>query len=466
MMRKTFITLVLTLMICCLFSGCENSKEEDDDYQSRLFDQSYVHEIDIRISKQDWEDLLSDPASKSKYDIDVIVDGEEYKDVSFSTKGNSSLYFVAAEGNSERYSFKLNFAKNNEDQTYHGLKKFNLGNCFEDPSYMKDFISYEIFKYLGVDVHLTSYVWVKINGKDHGLYLASEDMDKSFIKRNYQGKGVLYKPESEGLELDIDKVEEMKQNGMEITNDSNGADLIYKDDKVETYSDIFENAQTKVEEADKKRLIEALKGLASNKDLDEYLYTEEVIDYFVAQVFLLNYDSYIGPMLHNYYLYENEGKLAMLPWDYNLAFATFKLTIPENNDEGITALINCGIDSPLILTTAKQRPMWRWIMENEEYRKLYHERMNELIEGYITSGEFSEKVDSIYEMIRPYVDKDPNAFYTVEQFDTGCDVLKRFTFTRAESIDRQLSGKLSMINEQQNPDDYVDASDINLFDLR
>lgn len=28
-------------------------------------------------------------------------------------------------------------------------------------------------------------------------------------------------------------------------------------------------------------------------------------------------------MIHNYYLYEEDGQLSMIPWDYNLAFGGF-----------------------------------------------------------------------------------------------------------------------------------------------
>lgn len=32
--------------------------------------------------------------------------------------------------------------------------------------------------------------------------------------------------------------------------------------------------------------------------------------------FLVNDDSYTGNMIHNYYLYEEDGRLSMIPWDY------------------------------------------------------------------------------------------------------------------------------------------------------
>ena len=105
-------------------------------------------------------------------------------------------------------------------------------------------------------------------------------------------------------------------------NSSSGADLVYTDDILESYSDIFNNAETDVTEEDEKRVIEALSSL-SKGDAETALDVSEVINYFVAHNFVLNYDSYTGTMLHNYYLMEANGKLSVIPWDYNLAFGGF-----------------------------------------------------------------------------------------------------------------------------------------------
>ena len=68
-------------------------------YENTLFDSSYVHRINITIAQEDWNDLLTNPLEKTKYKADIEIDGELVEEVSFATKGNSSLAFVAADGN-------------------------------------------------------------------------------------------------------------------------------------------------------------------------------------------------------------------------------------------------------------------------------------------------------------------------------------------------------------------------------
>ena len=383
-MKKIIFLLTALLLLC----ACQKQTPEVFDYEETVFDTSYVHEIDILIKKSDYKDLLADPTAKTKYTADVVLDGQKYEEVSFSTKGNSSLYFVADQG-SDRFSYKINFSKNRKDQTCHGLDKLNLNNLFKDASYMKDYLSYDIYRSLDVPAPLCAYCVVKINGREHGLYAMVEDVDNSFLKRTWNSEGILYKPEAD-LELDMEQIQQINENGLDLDAAVNGADLIYQDEDLSSYSDIFDNNVNSSEEEDQKRLIDALKGLIENKELDKHLHTDEIIRYFAVQTYLLNYDGYIGPMLHNYFLHENHVQLSLIPWDYNSAFLTFGILIQPKSQEEITRLINTGIDTPLLLTNEEDRPIWKWIQENESYRNLYHDALAKLIETCHDSGRFEK----------------------------------------------------------------------------
>ena len=73
-------------------------------------------------------------------------------------------------------------------------------------------------------------------------------------------------------------------------------------------------------------------------------------------------------MIHNYYLYEQDGKLSMLPWDYNLAFGGF-----QGNDA--TSSVNDPIDDVL-----SDRPMQAWMFSSEAYTARYHEYYAEFLQ--------------------------------------------------------------------------------------
>ena len=512
------------------------------DYAETLFGTSFVHTIDVAISDEDWADLRQNPLEKTKYEVSVTIDGETLEQVSFATKGNTSLTTVASDPDSDRYSFKLNFGKFNKGQTYHGLGKLNLNNLYADATCLKDFLSEEIFRQAGVEAPLVSYVWLTINGEAHGLYIAIEDVSESYLARTQDGAGVLYKPETEQLDnvnggpgnmgegpegmaqpgmggfpggerpqegqnaagaeamqppegmegmtppegmegmTPPEGMETPPQDGTQPGNGmqqpgrggpdgdfggmghggmgfgeaANGADLRYTDDELSSYSDIFDNAETDADEADMQRVIAALRALGAG-DAESSLNTDEVIRYFAAHNFVLNYDSYTGNMLHNYYLYEQDGRLAMLPWDYNLAFGAFSRV-----GEDATQLVNTGIDTPLSGTSEEARPMWAWIAENETYTAQYHAVYDELLSNYFESGAFEAELDRLYEMLLPYVEQDPTAFYTAEEFTAAVETLRQFCLLRAESIRAQLSGSLDTHTSAQDEAARIDASSLSI----
>ena len=240
---------------------------------------------------------------------------------------------------------------------------------------------------------------------------------------------------------------------------SSDVKLQYIDDDADSYSNIFGNAKTDITKADKTRLIEALKNLSNGEELETTVDVEAVIRYFVVHNFVVNSDSYTGSMIHNYYLYENDGQLQMIPWDYNLAFGSFM------SMGSATSSVNDPIDTPLSVSGSGDRPMIDWIFSNEEYTELYHQIFGEFIEKYFNSGYYTEMIDGVMSMISPYVEKDPTKFCTYEEFEKGVATLKEFCLLRAQSVKGQLNGTIGSTSATQKEETLIDASHINTSDM-
>ena len=220
---------------------------------------------------------------------------------------------------------------------------------------------------------------------------------------------------------------------------SSDVKLQYIDDDPDSYSAIFDSAKTDVTQADQTRLIASLKQLSQYENLSEVLNVDEVLRYFVVHNYVVNGDSYTGNMIHNYYLYEEDGRLSMIPWDYNLAFGTFM------GGNGASS-VNDDIDNVL-----SDRPMQAWIFSDEAYSSRYYELYARMLEQVDVQG----IIDNAYRLIAPYVEKDPTAFCTYEEFETGVSTLREFCRLRSESVRLQLAGS----------DETVDAGDLNLSDM-
>lgn len=229
---------------------------------------------------------------------------------------------------------------------------------------------------------------------------------------------------------------------------SDDVKLKYIDDDPDSYSNIFNNAKTKITDTDRQRLIAALRNLSEYADLENTVDTDEVLRYFVVHNFVCNGDSYTGAMIHNYYLHEQDGQLSMIPWDYNLAFGTF-----EGGDAGSS--VNASIDSPVSGGNVDDRPMLGWIFSDESYTERYHELFSEFTERWFSQGQLAQLIEETQTLLQPFLEKDPTKFCTVEEFDTGVQTLEKFVTLRAEAVNRQLSGDAS----------EVDAAGLNTSDM-
>lgn len=227
--------------------------------------------------------------------------------------------------------------------------------------------------------------------------------------------------------------------------------LQYIDDDPDSYANIFSSAKTDVSKSDEARLIASLKALSSYENLEEVLDIEPVLRYFAVHNFVVNGDSYTGSMIHNYYLYEEDGRLSMLPWDYNLAFGTFQA------GPAVSA-VNAPIDEVL-----SDRPMQAWIFSDEAYAQRYHE----LYAEFLNTVDAAQIINDAYTLIAGHVEKDPTKFCTYAEFETGVQTLRSFCALRQESVQGQLTGTIPSTSEGQNAqqDTLVNADNLNLSDM-
>ena len=191
-----------------------------------------------------------------------------------------------------------------------------------------------------------------------------------------------------------------------------------------------------------------------------------MLRYFTVQVFVVNLDSYLGKTGHNYFLYEEDGVISILPWDYNLAFATYSLGMPDPvNDAGL--YVNYPIDTPAAGEIMTNRPLYHNLMKTEEYFARYHEYFNYFMEKYFENGYFEKKVAETTRMIAPYVEKDPTAFCSYEDYLTGVETFTKFCLLRSESVRGQLDGTIpsTIAGQEADTENRIDASEVWLPDM-
>lgn len=417
------------------------------EYETKLFDTSEIIELNIIMDEDDWEAMLANATSEEYYACDVVVNGTRFYNVGIRPKGNTSLTSIAMDPDTDRYSLKLEFDQFVEGQTCFGLDKLILNNNYADATNMKEAIVYDMYQYLDADASLYNYAQVSVNGEYWGVYLALEAVEQSFMLRNYGTQdGELYKPDT--MEMGGGN-----EDGFSFDpTSSSGADLNYIDDDLDSYQTIWDSEVTTTSKGDHRRVVTALENICEGSDIETYMDVDNILKYMAVHTFAVNLDSLSGTMYHNYYLYEYDGQLNILPWDYNLSWGGMSA-----GGSNATSVINDAIDNPFPLTD-----FFDALLENDEYLARYHEYLQQLADEYVNGGRFDEVYTRIRSQIDTLVAEDPTAFYTAEEYEAGADMLYTVIKLRAESVIGQINGEIPSTDLEQTNDktDLIDGSDL------
>ncbi len=522
--NKIAALIIAIALVCTIFLvGYTNSAQISKTsplYEKIIFGQDIIS-LDIVANEEDWKNMLENATDETYISCSVVVNGTKFDEVGIRPKGNSSLSQIARDPNSDRYSFKLKFDEFVKGQTCFGLDEFVVNNIMGDSTYMKEYISYDILKFIGAVTPLLQYSNITVNGEPWGLYLAIESYDDSFLAREFNDiTGKLYnvKTMDMGNMNNMDNRPDQNNNSQFPNNDvfqpkneqiegntktqnfnnamppngngqmpnfnggapldngqnqrpqggfggfggrgSGGGDLAYKDDNASSYSAIFDNAVSKITSSDSDRVITALKALSEGVDLEKYFNVDEILRYFAAHTVVVNLDSYVSNMAQNYYIYEKDGKIAILPWDYNLAFGGFQSGTAKD-------VINFPIDTPVSGVEMESRPLLDKLLQNEEYKEKYHSYLQEIVTSYFNNGLFESTVDSIDLKIKDYVKNDATAFYTYDDYEKSLPQFKKLCLLRSESIKGQLDGTIpsTTSSQKQNEASLIPADGVNLSAL-
>ncbi len=500
------------LVIAVVLTGYSNSEAVSagmtQQYETKLFGGEII-DIDIIADQSDWETMLENAISEEYIMVDVVINGTKFQNVGIRPKGNSSLTQVAQDSTTDRFSFRLKFDQYIEGQTCFGLDTFVVNNMLGDNSYMKEYLSYDIMNTIGVDTPLYDFADISVNGEAWGFYLAIEAYDDSYLSRVYgDTSGNLYNvksmdmgnkgneqvqnggqmptrpdggqmptrpdggqmPDINNGNQGVDQQNKAPFNGQDGQNNfkgggmggrgSSGGDLQYSDDNISSYSSIFNNAIGKTTEVDQQRVITALKNLSTGTDLEKYFDVDKILRYMAAHTVVVSLDSYSSNMAQNYYIYENDGKITILPWDYNFSFGGFQ-------SGSASSVVNFPIDTPVSGVALEDRPLFNKLLENDEYKEKYRQYLNEIMTEYFTEGKWAEKIEQLDSLVAGYVEKDPTAFCTYEDYLKALPALMTLGELRAESILGQLKGTVpsTTTSQSENPNALISTGSLTISDL-
>lgn len=191
---------VVTALAAC---GDTGDDVPDVDLSEPLFDPAHLVEVDITIDEADWDELraqtrswvqifgtcLTEPFADpfTYFPGSVIVDGQELAEVGVRKKG-----FLGSL-DTEKPSLKIKFDEYVVDQRLFDLKGLTLNNAKQDPAFVRQCLSYATFAAAGIPAPRCNFAHVRVNGRDLGLYVNVEAVNKPFLRRHFDDdEGNLY----------------------------------------------------------------------------------------------------------------------------------------------------------------------------------------------------------------------------------------------------------------------------------
>ncbi|HTE19990.1 MAG TPA: CotH kinase family protein, partial [Armatimonadota bacterium] len=125
-------------------------------------------------------------------------DKTQYPNVGIHLKGAAGSF----RGLDDKPALTLNFDKFTKGREFHDLEKIHLNNSVQDPTYLNELLTSELFLTAGIPAARTTHARVWLNGRDLGLYVLKEGFNKDFLKRYFANTtGNFYEP---GLIQDLD----------------------------------------------------------------------------------------------------------------------------------------------------------------------------------------------------------------------------------------------------------------------
>ncbi|MBN1290769.1 MAG: CotH kinase family protein [Candidatus Latescibacteria bacterium] len=144
-----------------------------------LYDETIVRTIYLEFKQENWWEQLENNYD-SKVDIlaDLIMDDTTYPDVGVRFKGCTSYSMT---GDSRKKSFNISIDYTDSSQRLMGYKTLNLNNCFNDASFMREVLYFNICRNY-CPCPMANFVKLIINSEKWGIYANVQQINTDFIE--------------------------------------------------------------------------------------------------------------------------------------------------------------------------------------------------------------------------------------------------------------------------------------------
>ena len=358
------------LLIFCVPVLAADKRARND----ALFTNSVVRAIAIEMPAENVAALKKDP--RGWVSCTVKEGAKTYTNVGVHLKGVGSFRPI-----DQKPSFSFKFNKFVAKQEFYGLSRIALNNSIQDSSYINEALCTQLFRDVGVPAARVTHAWVHLNGRDLGLYVLVEGINKDFLRRHFKSdSGNLYEGYTQDIDEDLDQ--------------DNGEDI---------------------SQSDLRALAKAAREPNSNERwerLNKLLDVDRFISMMAGEMLTIHWDGY-WINKNNYRIYNDiaTGRMVMFPH---------------------------GLDNMF------QQPAWSWrptmsglltraVLLTGEGQRRYRERISSMLTNEFRVEVLTNRLNEVAARLRPSLAKrDP-------EWEQNVDALRGRIVARLQSVSEQLA---------------------------
>jgi spore coat protein CotH len=359
-----------------------------------IFNPQVLHEARLELDPSAWEELRRRYLSNQYYSANFSVDGVAVQQVGIRSRGSGSR-------DSGKPGIEIDFNRYVPSQEYYGYKRLVLDNLVQDPSLLRERLSFAVFEAMGIAAPRNAFAKLYVNGEYWGLYDLVEKVSKPFLKaRLGEESGALFNYQWDGA-----------------------WDFSWIGDDPSLYVPVPfepETNETDPNVADPLvRFILAVNDAPNAAAIEPWLDTNRFLTHLAVENALAERDGILGDQgLNNFYLYQYGGKdrFVFIPWDKDSTFASGAWPLYRNLETNVLA-------AKLAADPAK--------------RAYYADAVRRAVTTYVNARWLTPQLDSAWQQIRDAALADPHKPFTNGDLQSGVDGLRGVIGAREGDVQSQ-----------------------------
>lgn len=360
-----------------------------------IFSGIQVHTINLRFAQPQYWDSLTTyyNEGKERYIVaQAVINGVVYDSIGVRLKGNSSYTHP-----NNKKSFRLSIDEYKAGQRWDDLKGVHLNNCWGDPTFMREKIHLDFCRAAGIAAPRANFAKLFLNDTLFAFYSLVEHVDKRFLGSRYgDNTGDLFKAVDDFGSGSNPLVSDFRWLGNDTSLYLSRYEFKTEEStngwkKLTAFLDTLNNATNTAIALPKAANLTALyRAMAADNlfgNLDAYLNSGR------------NFYFYFHPV---------NKKLEWIVWDTGLSFGAYTSGVANIQNLNVTYVNN-----------AANRPLLGKIIADATLKNDYLRAYCSLFTEYFSATRWFTHIDSVANIIRPYVNEDPRKMYTLQQFETN-----------------------------------------------